>query len=235
VKATVDVSGGGDGKLTYAIKTSCGREKGSLKLSAAKGGALKGKSNGGGATVRAAVESGKTSSLDGSIAYRSKPPKDGEKPCKAKRSFTAALDAGTSPEVRSTEGHYTGAGEDGGLPISFDVAYDPESGGFRISDMAFDTSTDCYDAEGLDLPDPLVVHISGLGGEVGSDGSFEIDYAPDEDTDYYVEGELGDGEATMDLEVDGYFLLDGTPLFGGPDPDALECDSWGETYDATRG
>jgi hypothetical protein len=39
----------------------------------------------------------------------------------------------------------------------------------------------------------------------------------------------------MDLEVGGYFLLDGTPLFGGPDPDALECDSWGETYDATRG
>jgi hypothetical protein len=233
VKATVDVNSGG-GTLSYTVKTTCGKRKGALPLSAGKGGSLKGKVSGGASSVRATIEFGKGGSLEGSLAYRGKPPKGETKPCKAKRTFAAALDATTSPEVRSTEGHYTGMGEDGGLPISFDVAYDPKAGGFEISNMAFDTSTDCYDAEGLDLPDPLVVHVSGLSGEVDSDGAFEIDYTPDEDTDYYVEGELADGEASMDLEVGGYFLFDGTPLFGGPDPDALECDSWGETYDASR-
>jgi hypothetical protein len=231
VKASLTLAENGGGRLAYTLKTNCGKAKGKVKLEAAPGDGLKGKSK------TAKVRLGQTSTpsiLKGSISYRADGPDDGPA-CKAKHDFIVTLDASSSPTVDSTVGHYSGVGEDGGLPIEFDVTYDADAGAFQIANLGFDTSTDCYDAAGDDLADPVVVRIRDLSGEVDSDGAFEIDYAPDEDTDYYVDGVLADGTATMDLEVGGYFLFDGTPLTSGADPDALECDSWGETYDASRG
>lgn len=66
--------------------------------------------------------------------------------------------------------------------------------------------------------------------EVDPDGYFEIDYTPDDDTEYYVEGTIEDGEAELYVEVGGFFGLDGIPLAAGP----LECDSWGEDYFASK-
>src|SRR4051812_24479317 len=141
VKASLEVAPSGGARLSFTIRTSCGKAKDSLKLSAAPGDSLKGKSSSAHRSVKAAVEQSE-GVLSGSIKYRADGG-EGEKPCKAKRAFSAELDASSSPEVKSTVGHYSGVGEDGGLPIAFDVTYGDD--GFEIAGMSFDTSTDCYD------------------------------------------------------------------------------------------
>lgn len=97
--------------------------------------------------------------------------------------------------------------------------------------MSFETDTECWqdlDLDGED--DTLVARISNLEGDVDPDGTFKIDYTPDDETEYSVVGSLQDATATMEIEVGGFFALDGTPQAGGP----LECDSWGEMYTAGR-
>ena len=72
--------------------------------------------------------------------------------------------------------------------------------------MVFDTDTECYDDyDGDGEDDTLVVHASGLEGSVDADGYFDLDFSPDDETDFYAEGVLEDGEAEMDVEVGGYF------------------------------
>lgn len=234
VKASVVVDESGDGRLRYDLSTSCGRAKGSLQMSGAPDGSLKGRRSSGGrsfvARLRPAPDAAE---LSGSIRYvRVKKHRDGSKAtCRDKRTFDAVLDASSSPQVQSLAGHYVGSGQTGGRPINFDVGFDSKEGSIAISNMAFETDTECWqDLDGDGADDTLVARISGLQGEVDPDGAFSVSYTPDDDTEFYVDGTLRDGAATMDIAVGGFFATDGTPQAGGP----LECDSFGETYTASR-
>lgn len=228
IKATVAVDGGGDGVARYAIRTGCGPVKGSLALSASPSGALKGKRARNKGTVTAKFAPGRGSgAASGWIRYAAA----GAEPCKVKRRFDATLDLAGSPLVDQLSGHYAGVGDDDGLPISFDVGYDKREGTLVVRGLSFETETECWnDGDGDGVDDSLVARVAGLGGEVDPDGYFEITYAPDEDSEFYVEGILDGGEAELYIEVGGFFALDGTPLTGGP----LECDSWGEDYSASK-
>ena len=229
----------GDGTLDYSLKTDCGNAKGTMDLTGSPSGSLKGSQSSRKSSLVVSLKPDRGSpSLDGSLKYtttasgsKAKGRSAHPRPCRAKQSFTLDLDVSSSPQVRDLSGHYTGKGEDGGLPISFDVGFDQHSGSLRISNLAFQTDTECDDdLDGDGEYDELVAKISGLEGEVDSDGEFEIDYSPDDDTDYYVEGTLEDGQADIYLEVGGYFAADGTPRASGPN----ECDSYGEDYTAQR-
>lgn len=232
VKATVAVDGSGDARVRYSLKGSCGAVNGSLSLRSTPGGALRGKrvSAGKSTVVRVSPRGG--TELSGSIRYVATSGNgDRAKTCKAHRTFTAVLDADSPAAIQSMTGHYEGKGNDGGRPISFDVAYDRSQGSLEVRNMSFETDTECWDdLNGDGEDDALVAKISGLSAEVDSYGGFEIDYEPADDTEFYVEGTLEDGEADLYVEVGGYFAADGTPLDGGP----FECDSWGENYAASR-
>lgn len=228
IKATVAVDGAGDGVARYAIRTGCGAARGSLTLRASASGVLKGKRTSGNRTVSARLAPGRSSAAaSGWIRYAAA----GAEPCKEKRSFDASFDLAGSPLVDQLSGHYAGVGEDGGLPISFDVGYDKGEGALVVRGLSFETETECWnDGDGDGVDDSLVARVAGLGGEVDPDGYFEIAYTPDEDSEFYVEGILDGGDADLYVEVGGFFADDGTPLTGGP----LECDSWGEDYFASK-
>ena len=230
VKAAVTVDELGDGEIGFSLKASCGKVRGSLELDAAPNGALKGRKDKGSKSTVVRVSPAASNALRGTVRYSRDPGKNDDG-CKAKRSFTAELDAEGSDAVKELAGHYSGEGDDGGLPIDFTVAYDRAAGGLAIRNMSFQTDTECWnDLDGDGEDDNLVAKVSGLSGEVDPDGSFEIDYMPDDDNEFYVDGTIEDGEAELYVEVGGYFALDGTPQIGGPH----ECDSWGEDYFATK-
>ena len=237
LKASVVLDEDGDGTLTYALKTQCGKTKDTIDLKGGPGGSLKGSKSSKKSSLVAKLKSDRgTPSLSGSLRYTttvkdSSKGKTKARSCRAKQNVSVKLDVSSSPAVEDLSGHYAGTGEDGGLPISFDVGYDQAAGTLQVTNLGFQTDTECYDdldEDGED--DTLVTTISGLGSEVDSDGYFEIDYAPDDDTEFYVEGYLEDGQAEIYLEVGGYFAADGTPQADGP----YECDSWGEDYFAGR-
>lgn len=225
IKATVTLDDLGDGEARFAMKTSCGMVRGSVELSGGPSGELKGKRTAGKRTASARVSpTRRTGVISGTVRYA----ESGDQPCKGKRSFDATLDMGSSPVVDELSGRYSGSGDDGGLPISFTVGYDKGEHALEVSDLDFQTEAECWSATDLDGGD-LVANINDLSGEVDPDGYFEIDYTPDEDTEYYVEGTLEDGEAELYLEVGGLFGADGFPAAAG-----LECDSWGEDYFASK-
>lgn len=246
--ATVSVAGSGDAaKLAYTMKSNCGRSKGSVALKSTPAGALKGKqaSRNGKRAIKAVVWPVKPGELDGTVRYkRVKKPAQGKlsaegkrsakpKRCRAKRTFSASYDYTIEPqEVHASVGHYTGSGTHDGLPVSFDVSFDPaRPDALQISNLSFQTRAECWedlDDDGND--DVIDATVSGLGGEIDSDGDFYIDETPDEDSEYEVEGNLRDGQATMEITVGGRWATDGTPMTGGP----LECDSWGEGYTAAK-
>jgi hypothetical protein len=228
VKATVTVSDTGDGKARYTLKTSCGTVKGSVPLAAVSSG-LKGKRSAAGKSTTVRVDDEGAGDVSGSVRYAATD--DDGKTCKAKRTFRGSLDVESSEAVQDLVGHYAGAGDTGGLPISFDVALNRADDVLEVRNMGFETDTECWgDLDGDGQDDTLVAKISGLSGEIDLDGNFEIDYTPDEDTEFYVQGAIVDGEAEMYVEVGGFFDPSGVPQAGGP----LECDSWGEDYFAVR-
>ena len=226
IKATVTVDDFGDGTVKFAMKASCGTVRGSVDLEAATSGDLKGKRVTGKKTVVARFSpSRRTGVVSGSVRYVDA---GGEEPCKGKRSLDAELDMADSPAVDELSGHYAGVGDDGGLPVSFDVGYDRGDRELEVSNLDFQTDTECWtDDEGDD--EDLVARINDLSGDVDPDGYFEIDYMPDDDTEFYVEGQLEDGDADLYIEVGGFFGADGLPAAG-----VLECDSWGEDYFASK-
>lgn len=228
IKTTITVDDLGDAVAKFTMKTSCGNVKGSLDLTAAANGDLKGKRVAGMRTITGKVSPTRRGGVaSGWIRYAA----TGEEPCKGKRSFDAKLDMANSPLVDELSGSYSGEGDDGGLPISFEVGYDKSEGVIAITDVAFQTDTECWnDVDGDGDDETLVANVSGLSGEVDPDGYFEIDFTPDDDTELYVDGQIEDGEAELYVEVGGFWAADGTPQAGGP----LECDSWGEDYFATR-
>jgi hypothetical protein len=125
-------------------------------------------------------------------------------------------------------GHYSGTAANG-LPISFDVI--EEGGEVRIENLAVDVQADCYALED-DVEDfQMVTHVTGMSGRLDEDGSFYIDYAPDEDTEYEFDGEVADGAAEVDVVIGGSFDASGNPSPLGP----FYCDSWGDLYEASRG
>lgn len=219
IKATITVDDSGDGEARFSMKTSCGNVRGSVELTDLRGKRVAGKKT----TSVKVTQSRREGVVSGTVRYA----ETSEEPCKGKRSFDATLDMANSPLVDELSGRYSGVGDDGGLPVSFSVGYDKGEGELRVTDLDFQTETECW----TDDPDSedLVAKVSDLSGEVDPDGYFEIDYTPDEDTEFYVEGLIEDGEAELYIEVGGFFGADGVPVAGG-----LECDSWGEDYFATR-
>jgi len=220
IKATVTVDEFGDGEARFTMKTSCGTVHGSVDVTDLKGKRVAGKRT----TSAKLSQSRRQGELSGTIRYAD----TGSEPCKGKRSFDAELDMANSPLVDELSGRYSGVGDDGGLPVSFAVGYDKGDRELQVTDLDFQTDTECWTGDESDDQD-LVAKISDLSGAVDPDGYFEIDYTPDDDTEFYVEGQLEDGDAELYIEVGGLFGADGVPV-----ADGLECDSWGEDYFATK-
>ena len=77
------------------------------------------------------------------------------------------------------------------------------------------------------IQDQLVAHITKLRGKVFPDGTLEVYYAPDDDTEYLVEGTLKKRKAKLNVVVGGRFGADGIPNAGD-----FDCDNWGTRYQA---
>ena len=126
------------------------------------------------------------------------------------------------------KGHYAGT-NGAGRSMSFDVTGSKK---FQIENFAVDVDTECWnDFDGDDQSDQLLTHITDFSGNVKSNGSFDIYYAPDDDTEFEFSGTLNKGKANVDVIVGGTFDADGTPNLVG----VYQCDSWGDTYQAKRG
>jgi hypothetical protein len=125
------------------------------------------------------------------------------------------------------KGHYEGA-SNAGRTMSFDVTGGPHP---AIENFAVDVDVECWnDVNDDGESDTIVAHITGFGGHIHKDSSFDIYYAPDDDTEFEFSGTVAKGKATVDVIVGGTFDLAGTPdMVGG-----YQCDSWGDTYRAKR-
>ena len=229
---TLDVGESGGGTLAYAMKTECGKAKGKLELKRS-GAGLRGRKVSQGPqsslqTVSAKV--GLTSDGSEVVGVIKETLRGGHGPsCRAKREFRVDADQSDGFVPTRDEGHYTGTGPNGN-PISFDVVVtggDPE-----VQNLSADVTADCYDDTDPDGDEfQMVTHITGMAGEVDNDGTFYIDYTPDDDTEYEFDGELADGKADIDVVIGGYFDAAGNPNPAGP----YACDSWGDPYTAERG
>jgi hypothetical protein len=113
--------------------------------------------------------------------------------------------------------------------MSFDVTGGPKP---AIENFAVDVDTECWNDFNHDGDsDILVAHITGFGGHIHKDGSFDIYYAPDDDTEFEFSGRIDNGKAKVSVIVGGTFDASGAPNLVG----AYQCDSWGDTYRAKRG
>jgi hypothetical protein len=236
VKAKLTVNDQLEGLLAYKVKSKCGKTHGKIELAGFKNGAYKGKriSAGPHSTLRKTttriVVGPDGSSVKGLIrdALSGAGP-NGPGDCRAKRKFKATLGKTEAFVPKEDDGHYSGQSADG-LPIVFDVLTDAE-GKTQITGLSADVLGECYSEDAdEDVEESMVVHLSDLSGTVDSAGSAEIDFTPDEDTEFAVDGELGDGEAKLEVSIDGYF-----DAAGNPDPASdIYCDNWGVIYHATQ-
>ncbi len=233
VSVKLDIGQSGGGSLAYSMKTACGKSKGKLELSKS-GAELKGRrvSRGPEATLRTTVAkvalNGGGSEVVGTIKESLKGGDSELAGCRAKRAFSASVEQADGFVPSRDDGHYSGTGPNG-LPISFDIVSVDDNA--RVEDLAVDVTADCFDESAEDAVDiPMVTHITGMSGRVAKDGTFYIEYAPDEDTEYEFDGELSDGAADVDVIIGGNFDANGNPNSAGP----FTCDSWGDIYDARR-
>lgn len=217
--------------IAYAMKSECGASKSKIELSKA-GAGLKGHrvSRGPESTLRTAVAkvalSGDGKQLVGTIKESLKGGDSELSGCHAKRSFSVGVEQADGFVPTRDLGHYSGTAKNG-LPISFDVV--TEGDDVQIENLAVDVQADCYDDSDPDADEfSTTTHITGMSGEVDKDGTFYIDYAPDDDTEYEFDGELADGAAKVDVIVGGLFDAAGNPSATGP----YACDSWGDLYAA---
>ena len=126
------------------------------------------------------------------------------------------------------KGHYEGSNS-AGHAMSFDV--EGSKSNLTLENFAVDVDTECWsDANNDGESDVLLAHITGFGAKVKKDGSFDIYYAPDDDTEFEFNGVISKGKAKVNVIVGGTFEADGTPSLIGP----YQCDSWGESYNAKR-
>ena len=125
------------------------------------------------------------------------------------------------------KGHYEGQ-NNAGQAMSFDVVGSKPT----IENFAVDVDTECWnDFDNDGQSDALLAHITDFSGNLKKDGSFDIYYAPDDDTEFEFSGTLSKGKANVDVIVGGTFDADGSPNLVG----VYQCDSWGDTYRAKRG
>jgi hypothetical protein len=126
----------------------------------------------------------------------------------------------------TVKGHYKGKNS-AGRAMSFDVVGRPSKR--KIRNFAVDVDTECWNDFNHDgQSDRLLAHITGFKARLKKNGSFEIYYAPDDDTEFQFSGRVADGRAKVNVIVGGTFDADGTPDLAGP----YQCDSWGAKYRA---
>lgn len=122
---------------------------------------------------------------------------------------------------------YSGTAKNG-QPISFRVV--TKAGKSRIKGLAVDVVTECWaDLNDDGLEDNVVAHITKLHGKVSRQGLVEVYYAPDDDTEYVVEGKIVGKVAKLNVIVGGRFSPEGIPNAGN-----LDCDNWGTRYKAKQ-
>ena len=138
-----------------------------------------------------------------------------------------ATHAKPSSSAKRMQGHYAGQNR-ADRSISFDVVR--SKGKLAVENFAVDVDTECWnDFDGDGNSDRLLVHIGGFSSRLSKDGSFDIYYAPDDDTEFEFTGALGKRRPKVDVIVGGTFTSLGIPDFAG----AYQCDSWGDTYKVT--
>lgn len=116
-----------------------------------------------------------------------------------------------------------------GQPISFRVV--TKGGKSKIKGLAVNVVTECWaDLNDDGVEDKVVAQIRKLSGRLSRDGVVDVYYAPDDDTEYVVEGNLKGRTAKLNVVVGGQFSADGIPNGGD-----LECDNWGTRYKAHKG
>ena len=225
---TLKVKSSKRARLTYAVKSKCGRDRGTVSLKVKRAGFRGAGRRAGDVTGRFLAGGKKAKGTLRTVAA-----KRGGVTCKGGgRRFTARLTAGSgvggSSLTAADYGHYAGFNA-AGRPVSFDVMGGPA--GPTVENFAVDADTECwgdYDNDGQS--DTLLAHINGFGDEINDDGSFDIYYSPDDDTEFEFAGTIADGNVEVDVTVGGHFDADGTPNLVG----SYECDSWGDTYTAVQ-
>ena len=126
-------------------------------------------------------------------------------------------------------GHYDGK-SNAGNAISFDVVRNGSK--TRVENLSADVKTECWaDSDQDGVSDTLVAHVSNLSGKITRAGELDVFYAPDEDTEYVVQGSIVDGLAKLNVIVGGNWDAAGMPNTAGP----FACDNWGTRYKAERG
>ncbi len=215
-------------RLSYALKSKCGRSHGTVSLKIKHG-----RFQSGGRSRTADAASGRFTKggqkVKGVIDRPTTARRTGDRACKlGPRHFAAKLSlAAGSTLMPSDFGHYSGANATG-RRVSFDVVNGAD--GPAIANFAVDADTECwgdYNGDGLD--DNLLVHVTGYSGEIDEDGRYDIYYAPDDDTEFEFDGTIANGQTAVDVLVGGHFNPDGIPNLAG----TYECDSWGDTYSAS--
>ena len=150
----------------------------------------------------------------------------------ATAALTALVVAGgvaTAPAASSHKlaGHYHGHNR-GGRAVSFDVSGAKP----KIKNFSIAVDVECWNDYNNDgQSDRLLAQITGFHGKVKKDGSFDIYYAPDDDTEFEFSGTLNKGKANVKALVGGTFDANGAPDPAGP----YQCDSWGAKYRAKQG
>jgi hypothetical protein len=229
VNVTLRVADTSHAVLRYSLRSDCGRARGTLELGK-RNGALAGKRVSAGphrsvrrVTARVAAV-GDGTEISGVINDVVSGTKD-QGACRAKRKFKGTLGKSSGFVPGQEGGHYVGRDRDG-HPISFDVV-DPGTGQGQITRIAVAVAADCLDAADDDVG--LVVHVSGLDGTI-TDGEINVDVTDDLVNEFGIYGEIGGGQARLEVWIDGFF----DPL-GLPDPFGdLYCDNEGPIYTAER-
>ena len=92
----------------------------------------------------------------------------------------------TAAPAHKLVGHYRGHNQ-GGRSVSFDVAGAKP----KIKNFSIAVDVECWNGDDNDgQSDRLLAQITGFHGKVKKDGSFDIYYAPDDDTEFQFSGVL---------------------------------------------
>jgi hypothetical protein len=231
VKVQVHVDDTAHGTLRYTLRSECGRARGTLQL-VPREGRLTGKRVSVGPHRRVRRVTARLASLgDGTVlggTIKEALSDSGKRsPCQATRRFTATLSRTNTFVPPRDAGHYTGVGPDG-LPISFDVVEGDDPDRALIKAIDVDVAGDCLNGLTGQEFGIKTVHVLGVDGTI-VDGDVDVDFI-DGENEYLLFGTLSDGRARLEVSIDGYFDLGGTPNpLGG-----MYCDNDEPIYTATR-
>jgi hypothetical protein len=225
-KATVKVKTAKRANFRFLLKTRCGLSRGQMRLKV-RGGRFRGRElrrKGASTVVKGRFVAG-GEAAKGSLKSSTEGCRTGKRKFRISRTGGAGS-AGGGNDSEAPAGHYAGS-DAAGNPIAFDVVEGPD--GQLVRNLAVDAETECWDdLDGDGQSDTLLARVAGLEGKV-VEGEVDVYYAPDEDTEYSVDGPIEAGRATLDVWVGGKFDAGGFPSATGP----FECDGWGVTYVAT--